>query len=512
MYVTSLRLAAGLSQTALATCVGSNRSTISRLELGITSLRARKVIVAVGSILTSTVPEVMQFLALAHLPTDILSDSEKAQFGILTPATDRMLLEARIVLYQTLLQQAEERERTFGKIHAPHVLKSKIQLYLNELQTLQARVEKLSGHAPSLETARAAARVTIADHAFGKVIVGGQRGMAASDSSTPNLFVLASEQARWLMAYADVEHFAVDDCISIAQSRDFHGWLPDEIETTLTTIPLAIPADLDQIRQQKLSTIQDDYTNGLHYRLVSYTPTFGDPDILKVTLAPLGFFDYFSITPFFDELLLRGADDAPLTIRQKYGNTALTYLSAERGTALIPTPVSLQCVVITQDDQLLLMRRSELVAFYPGHWSASFEETMNAHNPDPSNHAEHGDDRDFVSGAIRGLKEEFAIPAEEVENVRILSLNVEYLTLSVDVILVVQLALTATTLRQRWLLNAWDKNEGSKLAVIPATLEVLIKKLFERDILWHPTSRMRIIQYLFHRFGVEATIAAMEVL
>jgi hypothetical protein len=324
-----------------------------------------------------------------------------------------------------------------------------------------------------------------------------------------HLYALASPNAQWLMQLADTECFAVDDGLVLTQSRDFRGWAQQEIETTLVTTSLPIPQDLDRLRQEKIPAIERHYTNSLHYRLVSFTPPFNKPDRLQVTLAPICFFDYYSLTPFFDEPVLTALDGSPISIREKYGNTALTYVSTDRGTSLIPAPVSVQGVLVTSDDQLVLMRRSSLVAFYPHHWSASFEETMNAPSSEGLCAPEETTDADFFSAAIRGLQEEFAIPARAVRDATVLSLNVEYLTLSVDVIVVIQVDLSADAIRQTWLLSARDKNEATKLSTIPADLPSVVKQI-GIPTLWHPTSRMRLIQYLFERYGVDGVANALS--
>lgn len=311
------------------------------------------------------------------------------------------------------------------------------------------------------------------------------------------------------MQLADVERFAVDDCVILTNSKNFEGWSPSDSETTVLNIHLPIPEDLEKVRQEKLAVIEKDYVNSSQYRLVSYTPSFSDLERLEVTLAPLGFHEYYSLTPFLDEPLLTTLDGSKVSIRQKYGNTALTYSSTDRGTSLIPAPISIQCLAITKDEHILLMRRSSSVAFYPNHWSTSFEETMNAPGIDRKGSPSRSDDADFFAGAIRGLDEEFAIPASAVESMKVLSLNVEYLTLSVDVITLVKLGLTAEEIRQSWLLKAWDRDEASKFALLSTELSAVVNKLFSRT-LWHPTARMRLIQFLFHTYGVDAVAQAIK--
>ncbi len=60
-----------------------------------------------------------------------------------------------------------------------------------------------------------------------------------------------------------------------------------------------------------------------------------------------------------------------------------------------------------------------------------------------------------------------------------------------------------------WLLKATDKNEASKFATLSADLSAVIDKLFSK-ILWHPTARMRLIQYLFHRYSVDEVANAIK--
>jgi hypothetical protein len=155
------------------------------------------------------------------------------------------------------------------------------------------------------------------------------------------------------------------------------------------------------------------------------------------------------------------------------------------------------------------MRRSSSVAFYPNHWSASFEETMNAPGLNRKGQPSRSDDADFFAGALRGLEEELAVTQNDVESIKVLSLNVEYLTLSMDVITVIKLRLTGEEIRESWIVEAWDRDEASKFALLPAQLPVVAEKLFSRT-LWHPTARMRLIQFLFHTYGVKAVASALK--
>jgi hypothetical protein len=133
---------------------------------------------------------------------------------------------------------------------------------------------------------------------------------------------------------------------------------------------------------------------------------------------------------------------------------------------------------------------------------------MNAPGPDPKGILRTGDS-DFFDCTMRGLKEELGILPEAVEDIKILSLNVEYLTLVIGVIAVVKVNLTAKEVKMSWLLKANDKNEASKFATLSTDLSAVVDKLFSK-ILWHPTARMRLIQYLFHRYSVDEVASAIK--
>src|SRR5712692_1201975 len=312
-----------------------------------------------------------------------------------------------------------------------------------------------------------------------------------------------------LMQLANIERFAVDDCILLTNSRNFAGWGPQDIKTTLLSMPLPIPDDLEDLKQEKLPIVAKNYMNASYYRLSSFTPSFSERKRLEVILAPLSFYDLYSLNLYFDEPLLTSLDGSKISIRQKYGNTALTYASTDRGISLIPAPVSIQCILVTSDQQIVLMQRSFAVAYYPNHWSASFEETMAAPENEQDGTPAKAGDPDFFAGAIRGLDEEFAIPASAVENIHVLSLTVEYLTLSLDVVMVINVNWTSEQIRQKWLLKAWHRDEASNFALVSTELEAVIEKLFSRT-LWHPTSRMRLVQFLFHTYGIDAVVDAFK--
>jgi len=110
---------------------------------------------------------------------------------------------------------------------------------------------------------------------------------------------------------------------------------------------------------------------------------------------------------------------------------------------------------------------------------------------------------------MRGLEEELAVTPEDVESMKVVSMNVEYLTLSMDVITTIKLNITGEEIRHRWLLEAGDRDEASRFDLLSADLPSVVEKLFSKT-LWHPSARMRIIQLLFQRHGVKEVASALK--
>lgn len=519
-FLSNLRSNTGLSLAELAPLVDTSKSALSRLENDEIAQpfkgAIRKQIIALAGILCTSKRETERYLELAGIPRSELTEFEEIQLGFFpivpigTPDANTTL-EQLERLCEDRLRQLESYETKLGISNSPRSLKLKIQEFINTLQEIRVRLGKnQNGH----ELLRPVNVQSVETHYAteleeGRLVVGYQYGEGLSKILTSNsLYSLASPNARHLMQLAEVDRFAVDDCIILTNSHDFAGWEPDEIETIVITKPQPVPDDLEKVRQIKLPLIEKNYFNSSHYRLASFTPSFSDFGRLQIVLTPLHGFDFFSLTPFLDEPLLTGLDGSKLSIRQKYGNTALTYSASDRGTAIIPTPVSLQCVVVTKDQQIVLMQRSSSVTYYPNHWSASFEETMNAPGIDRRGKPSRSDDADFFIGVRRGLEEEFAMPKDAIESVNILSLNVEYLTLSVDVIILIKVNLDSEEVKQRWMVEARDKDEASRFASISTDLHEVVDKLFSKT-LWHPTARMRLIQFLFHTYGVKEVAKAI---
>ncbi len=338
--------------------------------------------------------------------------------------------------------------------------------------------------------------------------IGSHNGEEHATGAT-SLLSLASRNARWLMQQAGVKRFAVDDCITLAQSRNYEGWGPKAVSTTMLSTALPLPEEVEKVRQEHLPTIVNHYYNGAHYRLLSFTPSFSARDQIHVTLAPIHFYDYYSTVLVLDEPLLQGAEGTKLSIRQRYASSALSYSVMGKGVSQLPAPISLHCIVVTRDKQIITMQRSSWVGFYPGRWSVSCEEMMNAPDHEQDEDPTRAADTDFFATARRCLFTELGIPAEAIEQIRLLSLNIEYLTLSATVIALVSVGMAAEEVEVNWMLRAWHRDEAANFATLSTDLHVVIEALLSK-MAWHPTARMRMLQFLFACYGIDAVERALH--
>ena len=164
------------------------------------------------------------------------------------------------------------------------------------------------------------------------------------------------------------------------------------------------------------------------------------------------------------------------------------------GVFVLPNMLSVHAVVITEDGQFILSRRSAAVAYNPGRQSASFEEGVDGGDQstgDPITHA-----------AQRGMKEEFGINQDACGSITVLGALVEVPILNPAIIVFARIRATAKEVRRGWL-DAGDKaemsDEGPQFLPFTKTMASGLvsgalsvqKQLHQKPVPWHPTSRVR---------------------
>jgi hypothetical protein len=155
------------------------------------------------------------------------------------------------------------------------------------------------------------------------------------------------------------------------------------------------------------------------------------------------------------------------------------------GTDWLPGLLAVHCIVVSSDSQMLLVRRSTSTAYYPGHWSVSFEEQVIT-----KDFQEGGDFA--ASAARRGFSEEFG------EDLRIRSLStlsglIETGILNFGVVVLLHADETATSICKRWQAEPRPKDHQEATEI---RHEPMARFSHPSEVLsglpLHPTSELRL--------------------
>lgn len=302
---------------------------------------------------------------------------------------------------------------------------------------------------------------------------------------------------------------SLDSCIEILHSHLYKGWRSHEIEY----LPLAEPRPLNSDLADLIVRYPADPPNNGKYRLVNYFPDTSEHPRLRIQLAPTDYFSTFPIQQRLFEDVLVAEDGSACSPFAKYGKGLLEF-----GEHPLPNIVCVHAIVVMPNNKLLLtqrLRSADRIDWHAGKWSCSFEEQMTVKIGKPRN------DKSFLDTAYAGCAEEFGLTRNDIADVRILSLVLETTWNVVVPIALIRVHTPFEDIRARWKSSApdgisrelWNLAElnWSPEAIGPIlrreTIEVGEYKIEPKD--WHGTARMRLLQSLFHRDGINKTIMAL---
>lgn len=326
---------------------------------------------------------------------------------------------------------------------------------------------------------------------------------------------------RLFLERSDLDLFAVDSAILTWVCpffRDDWGW-KDDYEILFNFHPVLVdrdlPADMMEV-SRKFAAEHPKKLNSVRYCLTEF---FCEPrdagGRLVMTAQPV---TYLTAYPIADVLLQSLKPGADRSLRDRW------YSKLERRTSpLVPNMLIAHVLVVSGDDQLILMRRraDQELDYYRGHWSATFEEHFNA----PwANYLQEQEvyprslvaDETVFEGLRRALREEMSLSDREVSQtvLRVLAVGFEYDNFNTSIFAVAELPryLTADKIRDR----LKSSEEHDKLGRCPFDILTLRPTLIQSappqkfheegeggrmEWRWHPTSRMRILLALRRRYG-----------
>lgn len=166
------------------------------------------------------------------------------------------------------------------------------------------------------------------------------------------------------------------------------------------------------------------------------------------------------------------------------------------GKVVFPHNLCMHLLVVTQDEKVLITKRSSKVDYYPNYWSCSIEEQFSRVDVEGGRRASA-----VQHWVVRALEEELGLTTMKysLENVRILSVFLESNILNIGICAIVRLDIDHCELsqiiqalpRKDYEFTEWDYLDYDEMAV----------ELVHPRRRYHPTSRYRMLLGLIHRYG-----------
>ena len=168
---------------------------------------------------------------------------------------------------------------------------------------------------------------------------------------------------------------------------------------------------------------------------------------------------------------------------------------------LFPHSLCMHVIVVTEDDKVLITKRSPKVIYFPGTWSCSIEEQLAPQDLQES------PNRIVLKWFKRLLQEELGLGSETYNenNLRILSVFLESDILSISICAHVVLDISSNELNQ--ILKSLPRTDYEFTEWTFLTHKELLKELFQPTRPYHPTSGYRMLMALIKRYG-EPRVAA----
>lgn len=277
---------------------------------------------------------------------------------------------------------------------------------------------------------------------------------------------------------------AWDETLSLQTCPELHrGWLAAEIKIQHDTTKFSMP---DKYRQAYKDYFEKSYEEKRF---------FNDGAKFMLTRNP---------TSFSDSLTLSLSTRETIYSQIQFYKDNVAILTPERnelirklieGYVEFPHSLSMQMIIITSDDKVVMTKRSAKVNYYPNMWSCSAEEQLAPQD------FEKNTSPLISKWAGRMLSEEFGLNTEDYNNsnLRVLSVFLESDILNVSLCTHVVLDISASELNQRLLILPRTDYEFSEWVFL--THDELLGELFRPTKAYHPSSGYRILMGLIRRYG-----------
>lgn len=300
--------------------------------------------------------------------------------------------------------------------------------------------------------------------------------------------LVEKHRSRAISPYSGI---AWDEALSLQTCPELNrGWLMSETKLVHNTTRFTLPDKFQQTYKEYFNKYYEEkrfFDNGVKYMVTRNPIAFSDSTTLVLHTQET----LYSEVKFYGDYVATIVPERDSLIRETIS-----------GHVRFPHSLCMHMIVVTQDDKILLTKRSEKVAFSPGTWSCSVEEQL---SPDDFLASEHSP---IMNWARRFLKEELGFGSEEydVTNLRVLSVFLESEILNVSLCTHVVLNTHSSELDK--ILQALPRKDYEFTDWTFVSHEELMGELFQPRRAYHPTSGYRILMGLLRRYG-EPKVAEM---
>lgn len=272
--------------------------------------------------------------------------------------------------------------------------------------------------------------------------------------------------------------------LSLQTCPDLHeGWMISELQLFHDTTVFVLPRRYEQAFEEYRRNYYDErrfFDDGDKIMLSRNPVAFSDSPTLVLNTQQT----VYSKACFFRDEIAIMSSERDVLIRQ-----------ATEGPINFAHMFSMELVLVTSDDKVLITKRSMKVTLYPGFWSCSAEEQFALKD------LEDGRDRAILRWAERMLREEMGLSAEtyDVDNVRVMSVLLDTAVLNVGLCTHVRLSIDSSELDR--ILSALPRTDYEFTEWLFLEHDKLLEELFHPTRSYHPTSGYRMLMALMRRYG-----------
>ena len=279
--------------------------------------------------------------------------------------------------------------------------------------------------------------------------------------------------------------------VSLQTCPELHrGWQASEVQLYHNTKHFSLPKEYEQAYQEYFNKYYQEkrfFDDGVKIMLTRNPTAFSDTSTLVLETQEA----LFSQIQFYCDNVAVLTSKRDELIRKVFDELSI----------LFPHSLCMHVIVVTEDDKVLITKRSPKVIYFPGTWSCSIEEQLAPQDLQES------PNRIVLKWFKRLLQEELGLGSETYNenNLRILSVFLESDILSISICAHVVLDISSNELNQ--ILKSLPRTDYEFTEWTFLTHKELLKELFQPTRPYHPTSGYRMLMALIKRYG-EPRVAA----